>query len=174
MVKQFKVFLTVLFMIVMGSAFGLEEGDKEGAILEGIIAIHPTRPIPEGPERIQPGTAVDVSLTIKNTGTKDSPVGDVIVRYAFAKPLEKHPHSVLFQTEKQAVPVLKAGEEFSIKFKTQSPLPTLFDFVREDWIMREYQAIFSYDKGDRCLGVLPLTVSAYYYAGEKREVPAAL
>jgi hypothetical protein len=164
-------FLLLACFILLGSQVCAKE---PRALLEGSISLYPTRPQPDEEEKIQPGTAVKIVLVIKNMGDAPSPAGEVFVRYAFAKPLDKQANSVLFKTEKVAVSKIEPGQYVEVAFKTLHHLPALFDFVREDWIMREYQAIFEAPHSEALIGILPLTVSAYYYSGTQRAIPASI
>ena len=91
--------------------------------------------------KIQPGTAVKLVVTVENKGQQESPAGQLYVRYAFAHPLENEAASVIFETEKKPLPAIEPGKKAEIVFDTPHQIPSLLDFVRHDWSIREYQAI---------------------------------
>ena len=143
-------------------------GDIQGMIhtnLEAQIAIQA-----EG-GKIQPGTPVSLSATIKNIGEQTNAPGNIQLQFLFPKPLDKQPNSLIFETEKQPLPSIDPGKELVITFTTQHQLPSLFDFIRNDWGMRQYQALISIDNHPQIAGTLSVTFSAYYYQGPSQEIP---
>lgn len=145
------------------------------AILLGDIHIKPSNPIDNDPVKIQPGTPVTLNVTIENHGTVASPAGKLFVRYAFAKPLDKEENSVLFTTETLPLPSIPAGESINIAFQTPHQWPSILDYVRDDGLMREYQAIATFhEKQPKMIGSLAITFSAYYYPGIRKEIPTSI
>lgn len=166
--------LVFSLLIVWRIGYGQLETRSDIAVLQGTIQIHPVKPLPEDPKKIQPGTPVKISVTIENKGQVDTPDGELYVRYAFTKPLDNQAKSVLFQTEKISVASLKPGEKGDIQFSALQQLPSLFDFIRQDWAMREYQAIFTTSQVEKVIGDSVITFSAYYYPGLKHEILAEI
>ncbi len=147
----------------------------KGAILEGALHVHPLQPLAgDQKDKIQPGTSIKIRAIVENKGEHPSPVGQLYVRYAFAPPLHQEKGSVLFETEKKALTEIPAGKKVELTFEASHTLPTLFDFVREDWPIREYQAIALFDQKEYMIGTLAITCSAYYYPAIGRELPAKL
>jgi hypothetical protein len=149
--------------------------DTRNVILQGSIHIQPIKAIPEDQTgKIQPGTPVKIIATIENNGQQASPAGQLYVRYAFAQPLDKEAASVIFETEKQQLPSIEPGKKVDIAFDTPHQIPSLLDFVRYDWSIREYQAMAIINQEEHMIGTLAITFSAYYYPGVKKEFPTKL
>lgn len=154
---------------------GYAWGDSATAIdtrMQAEIILQPESALKDQPEAIQPGKMVKIKLTVQNKGSSNSPAGEAWVQYAFAKPLDTQKESILFQTEKVQIEALQPGQKIEIDFKTPQQLPSLFDFIRNDWMMREYQAVVSFNHDQTIIGAMPLTFSAYYYPGVNRGAPA--
>lgn len=152
-----------------------ETDELHSSILQGSIHIHPTRPhATDQTGKIQPGTPVKVVVTVENSGKHANPPGQLYVRYAFAKPLDKEAKSTIFETEKKTLPMIEPGQKIEITFDTLHHSPSVADFVRDDWQTREYQAIAFIDKEEHVIGTLALTFSAYYYPGLRKEFPAQI
>lgn len=145
---------------------GTEKTEREarGAILDAIII--PISPENEGEERIQPGRDVKLSAQIRNGGDVPSAPGTFFIRFAYPKPLDKDPGSVAFQTEEHSLPSLIPGETLTIRFDKPHTWPSLFDYIRKDWAMRQYEAIASIKGKEYLTGSRPVSFSAYYYAGQ--------
>lgn len=136
------------------------------AILQGSIFVHPQSQTALS-DKIQPGQSVKLSVIVENQGEIASPPSQIFIRYAFAKPLDKEPDSVLFETEKIALPIIQPGSSVEIAFDALHKWPALPDFIRHDWGMREYQALVD----GKTIGSLAITFSAYYYPGIRKEIP---
>lgn len=146
---------------------------NEQAVLQGEITLLPTRGAPQDDgAKIQPGTAVKINVRVDNKGAVKSPSGELYIRYALAHPLHKNETSITFQTEKKKLPAIESGTFVNIAFDTPHQIPSLLDFVRDDWSLREYQAIALIDGKETLIGTLAITFSAYYYPGLKKEIPA--
>jgi hypothetical protein len=171
MLLQFrKINLTLLFTISVFFLFqrGFTEIEAHPAILQGAISVREQSQVSKiQSDKIQPGHSVKLSLLIENRGQHPSPATQVYIRYAFAKPLEKDPNSILFETEKVDLPGIEPNDTFEITFNTNHKWPALPDFIRNDWGMREYQAVVD----DKVIGTLAITFSAYYYPGIQKEIP---
>jgi len=145
--------------------------DTQNALLQGSIQIQPLKTVPgDQTDKIQPGTPVKISVIVENKGQQAMPSGELYVRYAFPQPLEKEETSVIFETEKQTFPSIEAGKKIEIVFDNAHQIPSVLDFVRYDWSMREYQAIVAVNKKENLIGTLAITFSAYYYPGIKKEI----
>lgn len=133
--------------------------------LQSTIHITPTRPLTGQEGKIIPVTYVALSAVVKNGSKETSPVGEIYVRFSFRAPHQNDPNSILFQTEKVGLPALAPGEEKVITFKTNHLLPTLFDYVKYDWAMREYEAVMDVEGDQEVIGTRAIAFSAYYYEG---------
>lgn len=150
-------------------------GELKQSILQGTIHIQPT--VSHGSDqavKIQPGTAVKLVVAVENKGDQANPPAELFIRYSFAKPLDKEENSVIFSTEKKPIPPIQPGQSFDISFDTVHLSPSLIDFVKYDWPIREYQAVLVTNHEEHVIGTLAMTFSAYYYPGVRREFPAKL
>lgn len=143
---------------------------KDGAFLEAKIEFIPTQPV-KGSEIIQPGTPIIISAELTNSGNKSSEIGYFYVRFSYPNPLASQPKSQLFATEKILLPSIPPGKKAITEFKTTHKTPSLYDYIRQDYGMRQYQAIAVIDSKEYVIGNASLTFSAYYYAGPNHEVP---
>lgn len=149
--------------------------ESKQAILQGSIQIQPSQNVLGDQEsKIQPGTPVKLIVAVENKGPQTSPPGQLFVRYAFAKPLDHEATSIIFETEKKPLPAIAPGKKIEISFDTPHQSPSLLDFVRYDWSMREYQAIAVFNREEKMIGTLAITFSAYYYPGIKKEFPTKI
>ena len=158
----------ISLLIILVSLFSAEA--QAETILEGVIQVTATVPSKEAPEKIQPGSPMIIKLIVKNIGKEASPAGKVSVRYVFAPPLDSHPESLLFQSEQLDLPSLSEGKEIAFTFSKTHTWPSIFDFIRQDWGMRQYQAVVHTD-ADRIIGTTHIAFSCYYYQGPSIETP---
>lgn len=162
------IIVSVLSILLLGR-FGytqLEKSNAQFAVLRGTFHIEPAQPIKSDEKgKIQPGTPVKIAVKIENKGTQTNPPGFIFVQYALAKPLHKNDGSAIFQTEKKALPEIEPGKTVEISFDQVHRTPSVIDFVRDDWSLREYQAMVEIDNKIKPIGTLALTFSAYYYPG---------
>lgn len=168
-----RLIISFVLALIVWSAYGYSQNVLEAtkeAILEGSISIEPQRPL-DDKTKVQPGTPVKLKLTIENKGQTTNAPGQAYIRFCYSKPLENQPGSVVFQTEKEPLPSIEPGKKVEIVFTSSHQWPTLLDFVRNDWSMREYQAILVVGDEEKTIETLALTVSAYYYPGVKKEFP---
>jgi hypothetical protein len=121
--------IVTLFLIRVGYA----QVTTPTTVLQGTIVLQSLQNLQDKNTKIQPGTPAKLSVKIENTGIEESPAGQLYIRYVFAKPLDRQPNSLIFQTEKIAIPALQPHTEKTITFETAHQLPSLIDFVREDW-----------------------------------------
>lgn len=165
--------IVVGLFLLMQTSYGQKVADlSKQTILLASIVIEPVKLTNNHHhEKIQPGTPVKVAVTVENKGSLASAAGDLYVRFGFAKPLEQEAQSIIFETEKKPLPTIAPGQSVTIEFTTPHQLPAVFDYVREDWALREYQAIANIDHQEKLLGTLALTFSAYYYPGIRKEFP---
>ncbi|MBS4163366.1 Uncharacterized protein PRO82_000667 [Candidatus Protochlamydia amoebophila] len=169
-------FLAILLLFAkIGYSYGQTNHSISDAILQGSIQIQASKLIdPNSSEKVQPGTPVQLSVIVENKGSQASPKGDIYLCYGFAKPLDKENGSILFQTEKQTFPSIDPGKSVIISFSTPHLLPSILDFVRNDWTLREYQAIAVLNGKEHLIGSLAMTFSAYYYPGMHKEFPTII
>lgn len=165
------IILTLLLLARIG--YGQTQTvENKHIVLQGSILIQPVKAIPgDQTGKIQPGTPVKILVKVENKGQQVSPTGELYVRYAFAHPLHDEATSVIFETEKKPLPILEPGQQVDIVFETPHQIPSLLDFVRYDWSIREYQAIAIVNQEEHMIGTLAITFSAYYYPGIKKEFP---
>lgn len=165
------VLIAIACLLLARLGYGQILGGKHG-VLQGSIHLQPLQTIPsDQTNKIQPGTPVKIVVTVENKGLQESPAGQLYVRYAYAPPLENEAASVIFETEKKALPPIEPGKKVDIAFETPHHIPSLLDFVRYDWSIREYQAMAVVNNSDNMIGSLAITFSAYYYPGIKKEFP---
>lgn len=163
----------LLLAFVAYVTMGFAQDSDPNAILIGTISYQPLKPMEEK-DRVQPGTTVKLKVEVKNKGRVANIPGKIFIRFAFAKPLENKTNSVLFQTEAVALPSIQPDGKIEISFEKPHQWPSLLDFVRYDWLMREYQAIMEVEGKESMIGSLAITYSAYYYPGIRKELPAAV
>jgi hypothetical protein len=161
--KNIFMFLSTLFISVLGA--------EEPAKLQATINLTSTRPPLGQPGKIIPTTSIKLSTIIKNIGDETSQAGEIYVRYSFRPPHENEPNSILFETEKVELPLLAGGEEKTIEFQTTHLLPNVFDFVRFDWAMRDYEAVIVINENKQIAGTRALGFTAHYYEGISHEKP---
>lgn len=153
----------------------IQTGDGQHVILQGSIHVQPVKPvIGDQTGKIQPGTPVKIIMTVENKGQQASPPAELYVRYGFSHPLDQETKSVIFNTEKKQLPTIAPGKKLEMAFETYHHIPALLDFVRDDWPMREYQAIATVHEKDHLIGSLAIAFSAYYYPGIKQEFPTKI
>ena len=157
----------ILFVILTLSLFCFEHQLPAQSKLQALINATPAQPSPI-PERIQPRSLMKLSATIKNVGDQANTPGTLMVKFAFANPLHTHPKSLLFETEKVNLPSIEPGQEITLSFSKMHRWPTLFDYIRDDWAMREYRAIVNVERIEKMIGTRAIAFSAYYYEGHSR------
>ncbi len=166
------VALLMLAHLVYGQT---PSADQKNIILQSPIEIFPVQPISgDDTGKIQPGTPVKITITVKNKGQETNPAGQIYVRYAFAHPLEKEKGSIIFETEKKPLPPIEPGNKVEMAFNTPHQIPSLLDFIRDDWSLREYQALAVINGEEYTIGTLAMTFSTHYYPGIKKELPTTI
>ncbi len=168
--KKLLLLITCLTMITLN----LAAEALKATSLEAEIELFAADPARENPKVIQPGTPIVISVKIKNTGNEKNEKGYFFVRFAYPNPLAGNPKAELFVTEKVSLPAIEPGKEATVAFKTMHHLPSLIDFIREDYGMRQYLAVVVIDQKEYILGNATLTFSAYYYAGPNHEIQTSV
>lgn len=169
---KFALGLIAGLLLLARIGYGQSQVPNSQAILQGLIHAEAAQPIEkEAAHKVQPGTPAKLSVVVENKGAQASPRGEIYLRYAFAKPLEKEKDSVIFHTEKLPLASIEPGKSVIVAFTTPHAWPALADFVRDDWSMREYQAVAVFGKEEVVIGSLAVTFSAYYYPGMRKEIP---
>jgi hypothetical protein len=164
---------SLLLLFLCTTLFAAETPQPE-ATLQATISVVTTGQRPENSienfGKIQPGSKIKLSVTVKNIGTAPNAPGKLWVRFMFPEPLASQPNSLLFQTEEGAVPSITPGQEVVITLQMDQNWPSLFDFIRHDWGMRQFQAVMNIDGAEKILGTLSILFSAYYYEGPNKEI----
>ncbi|CCB85596.1 putative uncharacterized protein [Parachlamydia acanthamoebae UV-7] len=164
-----KKIISLICLCLWLASLGIaHETNTSKALLKGEVSIKPVATVDNPPEQmregqIQAGIEVAFSVKVKNEGNQASQPGTLQVYYRFPPSLQHLSSASLFETEEVSLPVLQPGEEKMITFDKKQRMPTLYDFVRDDWGKREYQAIARVAGQDQVLHVVALTFSAYYY-----------
>ena len=173
--RQMKIASFIILGLLLLARIGysqIQEVDRKHGILQGSIHLQPVQAIAgDQTGKIQPGTSVKILVTVENKGLQKTPQGQLYVRYAFAHPLENEEASIIFETEKKQLPPIEPGKKIDIPFDIPHQIPSVLDFVRYDWSIREYQAIAIINQESTMIGTLAITFSAYYYPGIKKEFP---
>ncbi len=164
-----KIFLSLLALMISFSC-SVHAG-VEGALLKTIIHAIPQDNPHSTQEKVQPGTKMQLRAIVRNEGDVPSKAGRLYIRFAFPKPLDKQENSVIFKTEVENLPSLEPGEHIAINFTTTHHWPSIFDFIRNDWAMREYEAITTIDHKELITGTRVISFSAYYYEGPASKKP---
>lgn len=169
---KFALGLIAGLLLLARIGYGQSQIPNSQAILQGLIHAEAVQPVEkEASHKVQPGTPAKLSVVVENRGSQASPKGEIYLRYAFVKPLESEKGSVIFHTEKLPLPAIEPGKSLALAFTTPHAWPSLADFVRDDWSMREYQAVAVFGKEELVIGSLAVTFSAYYYPGIRKEIP---
>ena len=161
-------FFTLLLLSIRVLVHSQEVETRQISILQGKISVEAVKGT-DRTNKIQPGSSVKLLLRIDNEGPEPNKPGYATIRYAFSKPLHNQPNSIIFQTEKIKVPSIEPGKSINIAFTKTHQWPSLIDFIRYDWSMREYQAILDIEDNEKIVGTLAITFSAYYYPGITEE-----
>lgn len=117
----------------------------------------------EDQEAIRPGQPITFSAQVSNAGDMANPEGTLYIRYAFPAPLDNHPRSVLFRSESRRIPPILPGRCVKLTFTTPHLLPTLYDYIRDDWAKRHYEAVIEINGEEKVSGSRAILFSAHYY-----------
>ena len=164
--KQF-IFFIFLFASALANA---SQKDLEGPHLQAALTAVAVQP-GKDPEKIQCGTPVKLCAKVKNVGTETTAAGTIYIRYAFLEPFHQYEQSVIFQTEKLSLPSICPGDEVELSFAQQHNVPCIFEYIREDWPMRQYEARVAIGGKEETIGRVALSVSAHYYQGPAHLIP---
>lgn len=167
----FKRASVLLLLLVCGSLQAAQTNLK-GALLQTEIRPVPVNNVQSTPGRVLPGTTVQLMAKVTNVGDVASAPGEFLIRFALPKPLDRQPNSVIYKTETVALPSIKPGDSVSFEFSKFHQWPSLFDFVRGDWAMREYEAVALIEEKEHITGTLVISFSAFYYEGPSEKKPA--
>lgn len=163
-----KTFLSLFAFIIFSCNV---DAAVEGALLNTIIHAIPKSNPHSTQDKVQPGTKMQLRAIVKNEGNVPSKPGRIYLRFAFPKPLDKQENSVIFKTEVEDLPSLEPGEHITVNFSTLHNWPSIFDFIRNDWAMREYEAVTTIDHKELISGTRVISLSAYYYEGPASKKP---
>ncbi|MFQ5729503.1 MAG: hypothetical protein ACE5GN_03990 [Waddliaceae bacterium] len=169
--------MSKILMIFAALSLGVQlganaEDTPHGALLQTQIQATPLQSPSTEPGKVQPRTRMELSAKVKNVGDEPNVPGTIYVRFAFPKPLDQQPTSVIFETETVELPSIMPGGTVSIDFSTPHQWPSLFDFIRHDWTMREYEAVVVVGGVEQVTGTRAIAFSAHYYEGHSQEKPA--
>lgn len=165
--------LLLAFLLLARIGYGVMQNNGSGhAMLHGNVYVQSLNPLQEDQSnKIQPGTPVSIKVVIENKGTVANPPGKIFIRYAFAKPLHQNESSNLFVSELKDLPAIEPGKEVEISFATPHQTPSVSDFIRNDWALRDYQAVVKINNEEQVIGTVAMTFSAYYYPGVSKQYP---
>lgn len=164
-----KVFITTILFMFVG-IFSLHSETNSSNLL---AVIHFSG---DNAGKYHAGTPLSFETKIKNLGVQKSPAGKIRIQFQYPSQLKDHPNSQLFKTEELDVPSIAPGDQLIVKFKTTQTLPNIFDYVRNDWAMREYQAVLTVTETGKeyVIGIANLTYSAYYYEAPQKQTPTVV
>lgn len=128
----------------------------------------------DGTTKFQVGTPISFGCKIKNLGVQKSQEGKLWIQFQYPQELKDKVNSQLFKTEVLDIPSIAAGEQLLVQFKTTQTLPNLFDYIKNDWAMREYEAVLQMGDKEYVIGIANLTFSAYYYEAPQRQAPTTV
>jgi hypothetical protein len=165
---QLKRILTTMLCFLFIQAQAAFQATPQ-AILEATIQLESS--LSKDVQKIQPGTPILFTAVVRNKGALTSQEGTLQIRFVFSDLVEHLTTGALFQTEQLTLPSIPPGEEITLSFKTPQVLPTIYDFVRQDWGMRRYEAIAAVNGNEQMIGVSSIVFSAYYYARPSQETP---
>ena len=160
---------TFFFLFTALTAFA--SGSEGEALLKTTIFAIPQNNPHSTREKVQPGTLMQLQAVVQNAGSVPSVAGDIQIRFVFPEPLHSRHHKVVFETEKVKLPAISPGKQVTLVFKKKHRWPSLFDYIREDWAMKEYQAIVTIGSIAKITGARTVAFSAYYYEGASWDKP---
>lgn len=163
-----KSILITLFLFVGGSLSLSGEESSSSSLIATVQFIS------DSSAKFQIGTPLSFASKIKNLGVSKSPEGLLWIQFQYPDQLKDRPNSQLFKTEEVEIPSILPGEQLVVNFKATQTLPNLFDYIRNDWAMREYQVILKANDKEYVIGVGNLTFSAYYYEARQRQTPTTI
>lgn len=167
MTRFFFLFILINFQNIFASEM------PSGAILQAQIHAIPDTALDIKTGKIQPGAKIALQVEIKNIGNQPSAPGNLYVQFSLMEPMDDLLANRVFRTELISIPKIYPGQVEVLKFTKTHQWPSVFDYVKQSWNMRHYQAIFKQDnaKKELVIGTLPLLFSAYYYEGPRQQIP---
>lgn len=164
-----KSFLTTLLLLFVG-VFALH-GETSSSSLLATIQFSG-----DNSTKFHAGTPLSFTCKIKNLGVQNSPAGKLRIEFQFPKELKDHANSLLFKTEELEIPSINPGDQLIVKFETTQTLPNLYDYIRNDWGMREYEAVLTVGEPAKeyVIGAANLTYSFHYYEGPQKQTPTSI
>lgn len=158
-----KFLLSLLFAIV-----GLADAVTPPPALEGKMIFST-----QGDAPLLPGVPVIFRARFKNPSNHASPAGRVMIRHCFVPPFQAAEKSCTFSTETQPLPSLNPGEEKELFFATTQTLPTISDFLRNNFGMRHYELLFTANgqSTPHLVQAVSLTHSVVYYPAVEQDFP---
>jgi hypothetical protein len=149
----------------------LAASEREGAYLQSELSFVNAAAGEDKLDKVLPGTPIYFKARVRNIGNQASAPGEIYVRFVFQEPLHMHQKSLIFQTEKVSLPPIQPNQEIDIAFKTPHQWPSFFDYIREDWPMRYYEAVAAFNGKEQVIGCISVAVSAHYYQGLTNQFP---
>jgi hypothetical protein len=140
------------------------------AILEAQLGVDPR-------SKLQPGTMVRITATVRNVGTAPSAQGTLQIRLEPSRDFSQS-HNALFMTEEQPLPVIAPGQQVQISFSTAHKLPDLNAYA-ELSMHRAYKAVAKIGTAEKLIGEQRIRISGAYDLPDRmakplaEEVPAA-
>jgi len=167
-------YLVYFFLLSSFSLLPSAHAAQEDTKLQTYIDVYAASPHHGDERNIQPGTPMHLRALVKNIGTKKNASGEIFIRFAFPDPLHNQKSSVLYQSETKQIPPITPGEEIEVVFEKTHRWPSLFDFIRHDWAMRNYEAVIKVGEEEQITGRLTIAFSASYYEGPSKVEPQSV
>lgn len=147
------------------------ERQTVGALLETTIHVKALDSSQKNPAHIQPGSSVKLSVVVRNRGDVPSAPGKIFLRYALPKSLEGNKNGIIFETDTEGLPSMPPGAALTLNFKKVHQWPSIFEYIRRDWALREYQAVVDILGSEYITGTRAISFSAFYYEGHQGKKP---
>ena len=164
--------LSLLILSVYADASDSRDSQVLGALLQAKISSTPLDASRGQQGKIEPGARVKISAVIKNVGDQPNAPGEFFVRFTFPKLLKRQEDNLFYQTEKVPLPTIEPGDFITINFSAPHQWPSLFNYIRQDWAMREYEGVVVIDNREQLIGATAIAFSAYYYEAPVKEKAA--
>lgn len=164
--------IQLFFILPLMGEEGLSFSPLHGAQLQAKVKVQLLVPSEEAQRKIQPGSPIQLSATVKNVGDKTNIPGKIFVRFAFQKPLDHQVNSIIFETENKLLPSIDPGKSVEVIFDKTHKWPSFFDYIRNEWNMREYEVVAVINNKSEIIGRASISVSAHHYQGPEEEIPS--
>lgn len=171
---MFRICLLSFLILSIYAEASIQESPVLGALLQAKIKAVSLEKSSGKQGKVEPGAQVKLSAVIKNVGDQPNAPGEFFVRFAFPKILKREEDHFFYQTEKVALPSIEPGDFITINFSTLHQWPSLFDYIRHDWAMREYEAFVVIHNQEQLIGTTSIAFSAYYYEVPKEKAVKVL